>query len=110
LVTIIKSDLERMGHFENINAGMILTGGGSLLRGFPNLAEKIINLPVRIGTPAVNMAGLSEVTDGPAYAASVGILQYGHMNYEKRRTSPFLRRKPIQRISQNLKEVFSSLF
>jgi cell division protein FtsA len=110
LVTIIKSDLERMGHFENINAGMILTGGGSLLRGFPNLAEKIVNLPVRIGTPAANMAGLSEVTDSPAYAASVGILQYGHMNYEKRRMSPFLRRKPIQRIRQNLKEVFSSLF
>lgn len=109
LVTIIKSDLERMGHFKNINSGMILTGGGSLLRGFPNLAEKIINLPVRIGTPA-NMVGLSEVIDNPAYAASVGILQYGYMNYEKRKTNPFIRRRPIQRIRENLREVFSSLF
>jgi cell division protein FtsA len=109
LITIIKSDLERMGYFKEINAGIVLTGGGSLLRGFNNLAEKIVNLPARIGTP-VNMDGLSEVIDNPIYASTVGILQYGYMNYEKRKTNPFIHRKPIKRFRENLKEVFSSLF
>lgn len=109
LVTIIKSDLERMGFFKAINAGIVLTGGGSLLRGFHNLAEKVVNLPVRIGTP-VNMDGLSEVIDNPIYASTVGILQYGYMNYEKRKANPFIHRKPIKRLRENFKEVFSSLF
>ena len=109
LITIIKSDLERIGHLKSINAGLVLTGGGSLLRGLPNVAEKIMNLPVRIGTP-VNMDGLSEVIDNPIYASTVGILQYGYMNYEKRKSSPFIHKRPIKRFRENLKEVFSNLF
>ena len=42
-----------------IPAGIVLTGGGAHLRGLPELAESMFNLPVRIAVPR----GLEEMTE-----------------------------------------------
>jgi cell division protein FtsA len=40
------------------------------------VAEDICQMPVRIGKP-VNITGLTDYVDDPAYATAVGLLQYG---------------------------------
>jgi len=68
---------------------VILTGGGSLLTGLPELAAQILNRPVRVGRP-VGMAGLPEAATGPAFAVASGLLVYpqaAHLeHFEPRRT------------------------
>lgn len=76
LLTMVREDLRRAGLDSQIPAGIVLTGGGSRLRGFIELAEKMFSLPVRLAAPR----GLSEITEGvsqPEYSAAVGLVLYG---------------------------------
>ena len=58
-------------------AGLVLTGGSSLLEGMVELAEETFDgLPVRLGRPQ-GVGGLVDVVSSPIYATSVGLLLYG---------------------------------
>ena len=56
-----------------LGAGVVLTGGSSMLEGTRELAEQIFDLPVRIGAP-VDVEGLAEVVNHPRHATGVGLL------------------------------------
>lgn len=62
---------ERLQQF--ITTGMVLTGGGSLLRGMRELAEPIFGIPVRIGNPHITF-DIPESLQSPIYATGYGIL------------------------------------
>ncbi|MBN2135814.1 MAG: cell division protein FtsA, partial [Acidobacteria bacterium] len=91
IISIIRKELSRFGYENDINAGLVLTGGGALLRGLPEVAENILGLPVRLGTP-INIEGFSEVIDNPMFSSVLGILQYGYMNVSQNRFSPFIKK------------------
>ena len=48
---LIRDELRRAGLESQIPAGIVLTGGGSQLRGLLELAEQMFNLPVRVAVP-----------------------------------------------------------
>jgi cell division protein FtsA len=54
-------------------AGVVLTGGASLLPGVRLLASQILGLPVRVASPS-ELKGLVDQLNSPAYATSVGLL------------------------------------
>ncbi|MFA5317466.1 MAG: cell division protein FtsA [Dehalococcoidales bacterium] len=62
-----------------VPAGLVLTGGGSNLSGIAALGQEMLEMPVRIGTPA-NLTGLSDTLLNPCYATSVGLLLWGTKN------------------------------
>jgi len=62
---------ERLQQF--ITTGMVLTGGGALLRGICQVAEPIFGIPVRIGKPHI-LFDIPESLQNPMYATSYGIL------------------------------------
>ncbi len=109
MLMIINDELRSHRFDRDLNAGIILTGGGSLLRGLEDTAEKILNLPVRIGTP-INMGGLSEVIDNPVFSSVVGILQYGFYNVASRHNSVFLNKNLADRFKDNFKVLFGKIF
>ncbi len=77
LFALVQAELRRSG-FENlIAAGIVLTGGASKIPGAVDLAEGILHMPVRLGTP-LNVNGLMDVRDNPMYATGVGLLLHGH--------------------------------
>ena len=76
LLMLVRDELRRAGLESQIPAGIILTGGGSHLRGLPELAERIFNLPVRVASPR-GLAGMSEEVSQPEYATAVGLVLYG---------------------------------
>ena len=49
-------------------------------------AEEIFQMPVRVGQP-LGMVGLSEYTDDASFATAVGLLQYGKMQFDNKKTS-----------------------
>jgi cell division protein FtsA len=53
--------------------GLVLTGGGSLLQGMQELAEEILNIPVRVGKPTIEFA-VPEMLQSPIYATGYGLL------------------------------------
>ena len=72
---MVLGELNRSGFAERIPAGIVLTGGTSLMEGAEALAERIFDMPVRIASPNV-ASGLNEVIDNPSYSTAIGLLEY----------------------------------
>ncbi|MBL4774998.1 MAG: cell division protein FtsA [Mariprofundus sp.] len=73
---MVRDELQRSGYQELVAAGMVLTGGSSLLEGMVELAEDVFDMPVRMGRP-VGVGGLADVVSSPMYATGVGLILYG---------------------------------
>ncbi len=76
LFCLVQAELRRSG-FENIvAAGLVMTGGASLIEGAEELAEEIFHMPVLLATPQY-VSGLSDVVSNAIHATGVGLLLYG---------------------------------
>ncbi len=73
---IIRQQLIRSGLEDQVTAGVVLTGGSAIMDGMPELAEQVLNLPVRRGMPA-GIGGLSDVVRSPLYSSGVGLVLTG---------------------------------
>ncbi len=76
ILTLVDQELVRSGFKQTIGAGVVLTGGCSLIEGISELGEQVFNLPVRVGNPQ-GIGGLTDVVNDPRYATAVGLLKYG---------------------------------
>lgn len=81
LFALVLAELRRSGFEDLISAGIVLTGGASKVHGCLELAEKIFQMPARLGVPQ-NVQGLVDVRDNPAYATGVGLLLYGQQQMD----------------------------
>jgi len=75
LFQLVHNVLHRGGYLESAAAGVVLTGGTSAMPGMVELAEEVLNVPVRLGH-AQGARGLSEVVNNPSHATGVGLLLY----------------------------------
>jgi cell division protein FtsA len=76
LLELIREKLAQEGERDQLLGGVILTGGGSLLTGLAELAERILEIPVRPGLP-LGVQGLTEELVHPVYATAVGLALLG---------------------------------
>jgi cell division protein FtsA len=75
LLALVRDELRRAGLESQIPAGLVLTGGGAHLRGLPDLAERVFNLPVRIAVPR-GLTEMSEQVSQPEYSTAIGLILY----------------------------------
>jgi cell division protein FtsA len=75
LFTLIDNEVRNAGFKNKIKAGIVLTGGGSLLRGTTELAEEVFGLPTRIGVPQDLGVGLSNEIESPEFATVAGLVK-----------------------------------
>jgi cell division protein FtsA len=70
-------EIRRSGYENKLIAGMVLTGGGSMLKHIDLLAEYHTGLATRIGQPIEHLAhGYSSQLASPMFATAVGLLKY----------------------------------
>lgn len=84
IFALINRELLQSGYTELLASGLVVTGGSSLLRGIPELAEQVMDMPVRLGIPT-GIGGLVDVVSNPIYATGVGLVLYGYKNQDKKR-------------------------
>jgi cell division protein FtsA len=77
-------EVENSGYFEKLGAGIVITGGGALLKHLPALVKFKTGLDVRIGYPTEHLAtdAISEVNH-PMFSTSVGLVLEGFQNMDK---------------------------
>lgn len=75
LFTLIDNELRNTGLKNKIKAGIVLTGGGSLLTGCEELASEVFGLPARIGVPLDLGSGLSKEIESPEFATVAGLIK-----------------------------------
>ena len=75
--------LEEIGKMntDNLRAGIVLTGGTSLLAGAVELAEEVFSSDVRLGYPKP-MSGAFETINSPENATGTGLLLYALKKFE----------------------------
>ena len=74
---MVLTEIRRAGFDRSLNSGVVLTGGGAILEGMPEIAEQIFDMPVRRGTPA-GIGGLVDVVASPVYSTAVGLVLCGY--------------------------------
>src|SRR5215475_4256741 len=89
IVHLVRNEIRNAGCEQQAGAGVVLTGGGAMLRGFVELAEEVLDLPVRIGTSTGFAKSLLEKMPqlmGPEFATVTGLVLYGD---RRRKTHDF---------------------
>ena len=100
-------ELRRAGYEQLLNSGIVLTGGGSVLEGMPEIADQIFDLPIRRGCP-VGIGGLTDHVNNPAFATAVGLVMYAHRNQETNRERA--EGGPFRRVAGRLRGLFKEYF
>ena len=77
---LVWDEIRRAGYEKSLNSGIVLTGGGAILEGMPEIAEQIFDLPIRRGAPT-GVGGLADHVNSPAFATPVGLVAYGQRNH-----------------------------
>jgi cell division protein FtsA len=75
ILEMVAIELKKAGYLDRLAAGLVLTGGSSQLRGLAEVAEARLGLPARVGKPH-GYSGLSDLIGTPAYATSIGLVEY----------------------------------
>jgi cell division protein FtsA len=105
---LVLQEIRRSGYDGMLPAGIVLTGGSSLIPGARQLASQVMGLPARIAKPQ-NLVGLIDQLDSPAYSTSVGLLQWALLMSETGQTAGRHGPKQNKNWSEQLKELLKRL-
>lgn len=72
---MVVQEIKRSGYDGLLPAGMVLTGGSSLLPGIRAVSSKVLGVPVRLAQPQ-KMVGMVDQIQSPAFSTSVGLLNW----------------------------------
>ena len=84
-------EIRRSGYDKKLIGGIVMTGGGSLLKHIDILAEYHTGIPTRVGYPVDLLAhGYPEEIATPICATSIGLLKHAfdHRDYESALNMP----------------------
>lgn len=76
ILDLAMQEVEEAGYRDLIPAGMVLTGGTSLLHGIVEFAQRRYGIPVRRGSVPKNVHGFQEIVESPIFATGVGLLKF----------------------------------
>jgi cell division protein FtsA len=78
IIDAINFEIQNSGYADKLAAGVVITGGGAMLKHLPQLMKFKTAMDVRIGLPNENLAGSARnEINQPMYATSVGLIMRG---------------------------------
>jgi len=79
IIEAVNFEIENSGYAEKLSAGIVLTGGGALLRHLSQLVKFKTGLDVRIGYPNEHLtADSSDEINQPMYSTAIGLILKGY--------------------------------
>jgi cell division protein FtsA len=77
----VRSRMQMEGKKLQLGAGIVMTGGGSNIKGLLSLAKSVFSCQVRIGKPSLTL-GLTASVNKPEFSTAVGLLIRGSQHSE----------------------------
>ena len=77
ILEIAAIEIKRSGYARHLSAGVVLTGGGSMVPGTDELAAEVLGMEARIGRPMGISGGMVKEVSDPKFATGVGLVLYG---------------------------------
>lgn len=106
---LVRREISRAGYEGMLGAGVVLTGGTSLLEGMPDAAEKLLNLPARRGAPG-GVGGLRDIVSNPMYATGVGLLLHARQHAEDQDLAGIGTGRPLGRVFDRMRAWMGEFF
>jgi cell division protein FtsA len=107
--SMVRDQVEKKGYLQHLGGGVVLTGGGALLDGAAELAKEMFGVPARTGYP-LDVGGLVEEYRNPAYAAAVGLVEYGAEAFGEGIYDKPVKKPKQRRFIDRMREVFGEFF
>lgn len=105
IFTLVKEELQKIGRSGMLPAGVLLTGAAVKAPGVLDLVRDVLGLPVQMGFP-VDIGGVIEKVDDPAYATALGTLVWGIREGDQLpRSSAFQFGRAAQRVGSWVKSL-----
>ena len=101
-------EVKKTDYWDLLAAGLVLTGGGSLLDGTIGLAEHLFNLPAKHGVPS-GTVGFDEDLHTPEAATLVGLVTYAQRQ-AMRDGSNYGGRQIFERVTGRVRRWVAELF
>ena len=79
---LVKFEIEKVNSEHKLATGIVLTGGGSMMKHIAQLAEFKTGMEVRLGNPNESLAKEKEELSCPVYSTGVGLVMEGFAKYE----------------------------
>ncbi len=108
IFALIQREVMKSGYHDLLSAGVVVTGGASLMEGLPEVAEMVFEMPVKRGIPRA-IGGLRDVVNSPKYATGVGLLKYGARNRLKSKF-PIRERNIYDKVKGSMRGWMKDLF
>ncbi|MEM9835101.1 MAG: cell division protein FtsA [Bacteroidota bacterium] len=105
IIDHVNWEIRRSGFENKLIGGIVLTGGGSLLRDIDKLTELQTGQSTRIGTPIEHLShGYSEQLTSPIFATGVGLLLQAFTDIDAGRIMPAPVKSTVEEVEEVEKE------
>ena len=108
IFAFVGREIAESGYESVLGGGVVITGGSTVLDDMPELAEEVLGMPVRRGTPR-KVGGLVDVVRHPKYATGVGLVRYG-LASDQRQHFRIREEGLYQKLSTRMRQWFSDFF
>jgi cell division protein FtsA len=102
-------EIKRSGYSKHLSAGVVLTGGGSLIKGTSDLAKEVLGMPVKTGIPGGFSSGLVREIENPIYATGVGLVMHELKHRDRSGVKAVIQNGKGKTIFQKMKSWFDEL-
>ena len=110
LLELVYREIQTSGYGDMAPAGVVMTGGASLLGSAVDLAEHIFDMPVRIGYPR-KVRGLADKVKDPIYSTGVGLILHGAKEHKlSNGARRFIKANHFNQILKRMKDWLSTYF
>jgi len=106
---LVRREITRTGYEGMLGAGVVITGGTSMLEGMPEAAEQVLDLPVRRGTPG-GVGGLRDIVSNPKYATGVGLILHARRHEQELEATGFRNGRRFGRVLGRMRGWMSEFF
>lgn len=79
----VEKEIEKSGYKEKLAEGIMLTGGGSLLKNIADVFMEELGIETNIGIPTQHFVTSIQELKSPIYSTAIGLLILGFENLEK---------------------------
>lgn len=104
IMDMVNLQIELSGLRDKLSAGIVLTGGGALLKNIRTLVEDVTGIGAKIGYPNEHLAPGTMEIKSPAYSTCVGLMITEKINRELNYASPVFTPSPPEK-EEPVKEV-----
>lgn len=113
LFVLAAQEIKRSGIENYLPAGVVITGGGSLLKGTRELGTQVLGTEVNLGIPADIGGGLIKEVESPIYATGIGLILHRIKYLDNKRSlmgkGKGKKKQGINNILQRIKQWFDEL-